>query len=146
MKEGALGLFQGSRVPADPGEMDLLLRRVPEVALLADLEGVRLPVLPRAGHGPRRHAARIVELCDETYLSRLEATLGRLALRAELEENGGLLFLAKSLLHFTRSLPPDRHPLIVALYFASPSEPEAEPPSPELLARLMDEYETERGG
>jgi len=132
-------LLPGSRSPESPHERDLLLRRVPEVALVPELRELRFTperLLPFTGVHP---ATRIAELADAAYLERLRSALATLEERANEERNGGLRFLSASLRHFVTALPPERHPLIVALYFVSAFDaPEG---ALDEVARRMDEYE-----
>lgn len=140
MKPAELGLGPDSRQPRDSEEMDLLLRRVPEVALLPELAKLRFE-RGNVSRGPEMdHRATISRLADRTYLEGLDAALDEVRRRAERERNGGLLFLTASLRHFVSTLPPERHPLVVALYFLSTSR-SADEETPEFLALCMDEYE-----
>jgi hypothetical protein len=140
MKPGELDLCPGSRHPRDPQEMDFLLRRVPEFALLPELAKVRFARQSLASGLQADHRVRISRLADRAYLERLEAMLDEVRGRAEAERNGGLLFLTASLRHFVTTLPPERHPLVVALYFLS-LVTDASEETPEALALCMDEYE-----
>lgn len=142
MKSDGGDLSPGSRLPRDGTEADLLLRRVPEVALLAEFATARFTAeqLSRvAVSGPR---AGIAELADVAYLGRLRTALAALIRRADEEKNGGLRFISSSLLHFVTSLPPERHPLVVALYFRSLAGEDSSALRPEELAFQMDEYES----
>lgn len=140
MNDEGMDLSPGSRVPRDARDRDLLLRRVPEVAFLAEFTGLRFDrVAERTGGHP---AERIAELADAAYLERLKGALARLGTRADAEENGGLSFVAVSLQHFVTLLPPERHPLVVALYFLSLSAGDPLAARPEVVALRMDEYES----
>lgn len=140
MKTGELDLQPGSRHPQDSREMDLLLRRVPEVALLPELGSARFERQSLVPGPEADHRACISRLADRAYLARLDAALDEVSQRAEAERNRGLLFLTASLRHFVASLPPERHPLVVALYFLSLSANASEE-TPEVLALRMDDYE-----
>jgi hypothetical protein len=137
-----MNLSPGSPPPRDARERDLLLRRVPEVVLLPELVEVRFAqeVLSRIPSGD--HVARIAALANEPYLERLCAVLERTIARAESEANGGLTFVLRSLLHFVTALPPERHPLVVALYFVSLAEGNPAEQQPAAVAREMDDYES----
>ena len=131
----------GSPAPSGPEERDLLLRRVPEMALLPEVVELRFP--PDRVHAAveANHAARIAELATPEYLESLRAALAAASVRAGAERNGGLSFLVTTLAYFLATIPPERHPLVVALYFFSKW---AEAPSAahlEKVAELMDEYE-----
>jgi hypothetical protein len=136
-----LDLRPGSRVPRDPEERDLLLRRVPELAFLPELATLRFPperILPAV---EADHAARIAELATPEYLERLHEALLEASVRAAAERNGGVSFLVTTLAYFLTALPPERHPLIVALYFFSKWNDRPEGARLEAVAELMDEYE-----
>ncbi|HEX4337435.1 MAG TPA: hypothetical protein VH062_16085 [Polyangiaceae bacterium] len=135
---GAIG--PGSAAPATPEERDALLRRVPELTLVPELAGLRFPAERVLGGVGADHTARITELADPAWLARLRDALARLAVRANDERDGGLGFLAASLGHFVTALPPARHPLVVALYFASPFTSPAE--HLDAIARAMDDHES----
>jgi hypothetical protein len=138
---GELDLSPGSRVPTDAEERDALLRRVPELVLAPELRNLRFPaerVLHVAGGD---HAGRITELADAAFQGRLEAALALTGERARRDDNGGLGFLAAALEHFVGELPPERHPLVVALYFASAPDVALSPEPLELLAARMDDYD-----
>lgn len=145
MTRGALGLAPGSRSPGDAAERDALLRRVPEVALLPEFTELRFGAAALSVERVPTHEARIARLADEPYRARLQDALACLVARAATEDNGGLDFVARSLLHFVRAIPPERHPLIVALYFASlgavAAGGDGQAPPADELARAMDEYE-----
>jgi hypothetical protein len=141
----ALHLGPGSRAPRGPEERDLLLRRVPEVALLPELEALRFPPERILGSAEANHAARIAELATPEYRDRLRAALDAASARAEAERNGGLAFVVTTLAYFLPRLQPERHPLVVALYFFSkwPERPDAA--HLETVAELMDEHEERLG-
>ena len=145
MTRPALHLGPGSRAPRDPEERDLLLRRVPEMALIRELEALRFPPERILGSVAANHGARIAELATPEYLDRLRAALDAASARARTEQNGGLAFLVTTLAYFLPRLPPERHPLVVALYFFSrwPERPDAT--RLETVAELMDEHEERLG-
>ncbi len=142
MSGGDVDLSPGSRLPLDARERDLLLRRVPEVAFLPELAEVRFGLEKVSRHRDGHPAAVIAELANAAYLERLQGALGLLIHRADQEANGGLRFVAESLLHFVMSLPAERHPLVVALYFLSLAQGDSAALHPEAVARRMDEYES----
>src|SRR5438876_4999129 len=119
MTAPALDLGPGSRAPRDTDERDLLLRRVPEIALLPEVIALRFPPERILGAAEANHAARITELATPEYLERLRAALAAASARAGTERNGGLAFLVTTLAYFLAAIPPERHPLVVALYFFS---------------------------
>ncbi|HEX3595436.1 MAG TPA: hypothetical protein VHU80_10050 [Polyangiaceae bacterium] len=135
-----LGLFPGSRPAETAEERDALLRCVPELVLASELREVRLPASSVLPAGASAHAARIASLADPAYLERLGEALARVEARAAREHDGGLVFLAASLGYFVKSLAPERHPLIVALYFSASFEAPAE--NLDEIARRMDDYES----
>ena len=136
-------LSPGSRVPEDARDRDLLLRRVPEIAFLPEFADLRFVGLSRRREG--QPAKQIAELSDTAYLERLKTALAGLEARAAQESNGGLGFVAASLLHFVNRLPPERHPLVVALYFVSLAEGDPVRERPDEVALRMDEYEASLG-
>jgi hypothetical protein len=138
MTDSGADLSPGSRVPEDARARDLLLRRVPEVAFLSEFAGLRFEGLSKRDGQP---AKQIAHLADATYLERLKTALACLRKRADAEANGGLGFVAASLLHFVGRLPPERHPLVVALYFVSLAEGDPVQERPDKVAIRMDEYE-----
>jgi hypothetical protein len=138
-------LSPGSPAPRDPREMDYLLRRVPEVALLPEFADLRFSIEAPLPGSARMHAERIVKLADSAYLERLRYALDLLVERAAGEHNGGLGFVAASLRHFVNSLPAEHHPLVVALYFLSVSGGDLGPESLDGLASQMDDYESGLG-
>jgi hypothetical protein len=140
MDDGKLG--PGSPLPRNAQEMDLLLRRVPEVALFPEFRHLRFSNTDSAPAGSKHHAARVAKLADAAYLERVREALSALERRAAEESNGGLTFVASSLRHFVTSLPAERHPLVVALYFSSLAGDRPEAESPEFLACQMDDYES----
>jgi hypothetical protein len=123
--------------------MDLLLRRVPEVAFFPELTAALFDPNRLASASASTDARRIAELADAAFLESLRAALRLLGERAEREHNGGLRFLVASLEHFLMSLPPERHPLVVALYFRARMRGPAIAEGPELVARRMDDYDRE---
>ena len=134
-------LGPGSRVPGSPEERDLLLRRVPEMALLPEVASLRFPPERVFAAAEANHAVRIAELATPEYLGSLRAALAAASVRAAAERNGGLSFLVTTLEYFLTAIPPERHPLVVALYFFSKW---AEAPCAahlETVAELMDQYE-----
>jgi hypothetical protein len=135
-------LAPGSPLPQNAREMDLLLRRVPEVALLPEFRSLRFSEPAHPPASPKGHAARVAKLADAAFLERLRESLVALEERASKENNGGLRFVASSLRHFVASLPAERHPLVVALYFLSLAGGDRAAESPEILAIQMDDYES----
>lgn len=135
-------LAPGSPLPRDSREMDLLLRRVPEVALLPEFRSLRFSGHAQASAKPKEHAARVAKLADAAFLERLRESLVALEKRASEENNGGLRFVASCLRHFVASVPAERHPLVVALYFLSLGGDDRAAEGPETLAIQMDDYES----
>jgi hypothetical protein len=143
--ERLLGLHAGSRMPVDGDEVDELLRRVPDVAFAPELAGCLFAQDAVARATPLDAPAHITRLADAAYVSRLRAGLEALRDRARRESNGGMEFLATTLGHFADRLPPDRHPLIVALWCRSVARRLGQHDVPPAIAVAMDLFESSRG-
>jgi len=144
-EERILGLHPGSRMPADSDEVDALLRRVPDVAFAPELEGCLFPADALAGTYLFSSPDQIGRLATPQYVAGVREALGKVTARAGLEENAGLEFLAKTLDHFLDGMPPDEHPLIVALWCRSWARRRGRDEVPAAVAAAMDEYESARG-
>lgn len=144
MTERKLGLHAGSPMPADEDEVDALLRRVPDVAFAPEVEGCLFPPAALAGVDLLSAPALVAKLADAAYLARLGAALEALGERARREKNGGLEFLATTLRHFVDRTPPDRHPLVVALWCRSLARRLGKDDVPAAIAVAMDVYESAR--
>jgi hypothetical protein len=143
---GLLGLHAGSRMPADADEVDELLRYVPEVSFLPELEASIFSLQEITSVAPFLAAAQIARLASATYLQSLRAALAALKDRATREKNGGLEFLAITLSHFLDEVPPDRHPLIVAMWCRGWARRRGDADSPIAISEAMDDYEQAQGG
>ena len=144
-ERGLVGLHAGSRMPDDSDEVDELLRRVPEVAFLPELE--RCVPSPAAIVAVSAFVApaQIARLADGAFIAGLRAGIEAARARAQREGNGGLEFLATTLGHFLDQMPPDRHPLVVALWCRAWARRRGQDDVPEAIAFAMDDYETNRG-
>jgi hypothetical protein len=131
-------------MPADEAEVDALLRRVPDVAFAPEVEGCLFPPGALAGIDLLGAPALVAKLADGAYLARLRAALEVLGERARREKNGGLEFLATTLSHFIDRTPPDRHPLVVALWCRSLARRLGKADVPAAIAVAMDVYESSR--
>jgi len=140
-----LGLHAGSPMPADSVEVDLLLRRVPDVAFVPELEGQLFTNEALGAVSPFLAPAQIARLATADYVAGLRAALDVLRARAHAEKNGGLEFLATTLAHFLDQMSPDHHPLIVALWCRSWARRRGRDEVPHAIAIAMDEYESTRG-
>jgi hypothetical protein len=145
-KPGArVGLHPGSPMPGDSDEVDLLLRRVPEVAFEPELEGCLFGGDALAGTTLFVEPDQLARLTDASYVARLRAALGVLGERAGRENDGGLEFLARTLGHFLDRMPCDEHPLVVALWCRSWARRRGRDEVPAAIAVAMDDYESARG-
>jgi hypothetical protein len=148
MTEGAvreLGVFPGSPMPANADEVDGLLRLVPELAFVPELEGCLFAAKSLAGMSPFAPPEEIAKLTDVAYLAGVRAALEAMRVRGHAESNGGLEFLATTLAHFLHRMTPGEHPLIVALWCRSWARRRGKDDVPEAIAVAMDEYESTRG-
>jgi hypothetical protein len=144
-RERRVGLHAGSPMPGDAGEVDALLRRVPQVAFAPELEGCLFEAKALAGTSVYAEPEQIARLADGAYVARLRAGLDALRERAKREDNGGLEFLARTLGHFLDRMPLDEHPLVVALWCRSWARRRGRDEVPAAIAEAMDEYESSRG-
>jgi len=143
--ERRVGLHPGSAMPADSGQVDALLRRVPEVAFVPELEGCLFGANALAGTTLFVEPDQLARLADAAYVARLRAGLDALGERARREDNGGLEFLARTLGHFLDRMPCDEHPLVVALWCRSWARRRGRDEVPAAIAVAMDDYESSRG-
>jgi hypothetical protein len=144
-REGPVGLQPGSPMPGDSHEVDALLRRVPEVAFAPELEGCLFAANALAGTSVFAEPEQIARLADAAFVARLRAGLESIGERAKREENGGLAFLARTLVHFLDRMPVDEHPLVVALWCRSWARRRGRDEVPGAIAVAMDDYESSRG-
>lgn len=130
-------LRPGSPEPADHDAVEQLLRFVPELAFLPELA----PCVP----SPRRDETALrpdaIDV-DDAFVQRLAQGLRTLQERAQREQNGGLLFLTRTLVHFLceEPVPAKEHPLIVALYLRSEARAGRLDDTPAALSRAMDGF------
>lgn len=134
-----LGLHPGSRPPDGPEEVEALLRRVPELAFVPELE----PCVPHTPPGVAwpPSPADLVAGADAEFLARVLTGLSALAERAERERNGGLAALIRILtyfLHGDAALPAGEHPLLVALLLRGAARAQGRPDAAAEIARAMD--------
>jgi hypothetical protein len=132
-------------MPDDEDEVDELLRRVPEVAFLPELEPRVFAPAAIVAVSAFVATTQIAKLADATCVAGVRAGLEAARARAQRESNGGLEFLATTLGHFLDQMPPDRHPLIVALWCRAWARRLGQDDVPEAVAFAMDEYESARG-
>jgi hypothetical protein len=144
-QERRVGLHPGSPMPDDSDEVDELLRLVPDVAFAPELEGCLFGADALAGTSLFVSPAHLARLSDAAYLVRLRAALDALGQRAKREGNGGLEFLARTLGHFLDRMPPDEHPLVVAMWCRSWARRRGRDEVPAAIADAMDHYESSRG-
>lgn len=130
-------LQPGSREPANPAEVDLILSFVPELAFHPSFEAC----VPTAADSPASHAAVDQHFVGET-LARAGAALHEVAAIAREQTNGGLAFLVRSMLHFIESqpVPPSQHPLLVALYLRGSARATASADTAPAIAAAMDAW------
>ncbi len=127
-------LQPGSSEPSNRPEVDALLTAVPELAFLPDFDGC-VPSFDDSITASHADADdRMADLRDVT------AALHMLSSKATSEDNGGLSFLVRTLLHFieVKAVPPSQHPLIVALYLRGSARMRGTPETPAAIAAEMD--------
>ena len=144
-QRGLLGLHAGSRMPDDSDEIDEMLRHVPNVAFIPELEGSVFRAKVLAAVSAFVAPAQIARLADEAYLRDLRANLEKAHGRAQREKNGGLEFLTSTLAHFLDQMPPDRHPLVVAMWCRAWAQQRGGDDTPPAIAEAMDDYENAQG-
>jgi hypothetical protein len=144
-ERGLLGLHAGSRMPDDSDEIDEMLRHVPEVAFIPELAGSVFSAKAITAVSAFVAPVQIVKLADEAYVRDLRAKLEAAKARAVREKNGGLEFLALTLAHFLDQMPPDQHPLIVAMWCRAWAQRRGRDDVPPAIAEAMDDYESARG-
>jgi hypothetical protein len=132
-------------MPADPEEVDALLRLVPDVAFAPEVGECLFPSERLAGMSPFAPPEQIASLADDAYLGALREALSAVRSRAHAESNGGLEFLATTLNHFLDRMAPGEHPLVVALWCRSWARRRGRDEVPAAIAVAMDEYESSRG-
>lgn len=135
-------LGPGSPEPRSPGEVDALLRMVPVVAFMPELDAL---VPAPLGPGPLTPAAltEAADAADPTFsawLARVADALRGLEARAEDRADQGLRFLAITLRHFleVERIPAAEHPLIVALFARTHARRTGSPDHPNEVARVLD--------
>ena len=125
--------------PATPDEAELLLRRVPELAVLPELSACVAAPVRTAGWPPT--PPEIAAHADPALVDRVHVALRDLHARADREGAGGLAFLTGALAHFLappRAVPPLEHPLIVALLLRAAAQARGEPDGADAIGALMD--------
>lgn len=129
-------LGPGSPAPRNPAEVEQLLRTVPQLAYVPELDALvpaplrSLPVCPQA----------VTEGADPAWLSRLADALLAIEQRAREHDDGGLRFLAVTLRHFLeeQQIGPAEHPLVVALFIRTAARRGELPDHPAHIARVLD--------
>lgn len=150
-------LGPGSPAPANPGEVEALLRMVPAVAFFPELDALVPAPLGPEPLTPQAIARGVTEL-DPAWLPRVVDALRSLEARAQATTDGGLRFLAVTLRHFLHDdherprepvpaepVPPAEHPLVVALFARTEARRRARPdhPNPDHpneVARVLDRW------
>jgi hypothetical protein len=145
-QRGLLGLHAGSRMPDDSDEIDEMLRHVPEMAFIPELEASVFCVQAISAVAAFVASAQIARLADEPYLRSLRGALAAAGERARREQNGGLEFLSATLSHFLDQLPPHQHPLVVAMWCRGWARRRGQDDVPPAIAAAMDEYEDSQDG
>lgn len=127
-------LQPGSAEPQSPREVDELLTAVPELAFLPEFDGC-VPAL-QVGEPSHEDADRMSDIPG------VAAALHALSQTATAQDNGGLSFLVRTLLHFieVKSVPASQHPLIVALYLRGSARFRGEAETPAAVATAMDTW------
>lgn len=133
------GLHPGSPTPESPDEVEALLRQVPEMAFVPEVEAC-MPAASAIGDAPSLDELR--GLATAEYLARVLEALGSVEQRAHAEQNGGLRFLAHALRHFltVQKLPPGEHPLVVGLYLRAHARKAGRPETVRSIAQAMDDW------
>jgi hypothetical protein len=139
-------LGPGSPEPRNPAEVEALLRMVPVVAFMTELEALvpaplgAAPLTPAALTEALTEAADAADAALSAWLARVVEALGALQVRAEAEANGGLRFLAGTLRHFleVERIPAAEHPLVVALFARTDARRRGAPDHPNEVARVLD--------
>jgi hypothetical protein len=144
-KAKGLGLYPGSPMPGDPDEVDALLRCVPDVAFAVELEPCLFSPEALGAATPFAPPAQIARLAGPEYVAGLRVALEAIRERAHEAADGGLEFLAVTLGHFLDRMPPDEHPLVVALWCRSWARRRGRDDVPGAVAEAMDLYESSRG-
>jgi hypothetical protein len=126
----------GSPEPGSHEQVEALLRLVPFVAFEAEIEAC----LPRVAI--EADTADAFEGFVSATRDRLLDALGELGVRAARTANGGLSFLARTLIHFLGREPvADReHPLLVALYLRGVVGVGSEGDHPVTIGRRMNDW------
>lgn len=135
---GREDLAPGSAEPEDPADVDRLLSAVPELAFIEPL-GSCVPKLE--ADQPATHAQ--VDACfDQTHRASVVEALRKLEERAATQNNGGLAFLVRAMLHFAVAEPvaASAHPLFVALFFRAVARAQGTEDSPRAIALRMDAW------
>ncbi len=117
-RPGELGLHPGSRSPVSPPEVEKMLKAVPGIVFLPELE----PCLLSPGRlADEPSPEELIRVCDAAWLSDLVARLADVERRADQTANGGLKFLAHTLSHFltVQKIGAGEHPLVVGIYLRS---------------------------
>ena len=129
-------LGPGSPKPRGPAEVEALLRMVPVVAFMTELEAL---VPAPLGAVPLTPAA-LTEAADAAWLARVVEALGALQVRAAAQADEGLRFLAGTLRHFLEieRIPAAEHPLVVALFARTDARRHGRPDHPNEVARVLD--------
>lgn len=127
----------GSPAPRDPGEVDALLRVVPRIAFLPEIDAT----LP-APLGDATLSREVVAAADEAWLERVVEALWALERRASDDDDGALRFLAVTLRHFLteQRIGPGEHPLVVALFLRTAARRGELTDHPNDVARALDDW------
>lgn len=127
----------GSPAPRGPDDVEALLRMVPRIAFVPELDAL----LP-APLGEAVLAPPVVSAADPAWLAGLVDALVALERRASANDDGGLRFLAVTLRCFLteQRIDPAEHPLVVALYLRTAAHRGELSDHPDDVARALDTW------
>lgn len=131
-------LRPGSPEPHDPADVDRLLTAVPELVFMEPLAAC---VPTTKADRPSTHT-EVDALFDETRRAAVVNALRELEHRAHQENNGGLAFIVRAMLHFAVEEPvaPSAHPLFVALFLRAENRASQSEDSARAIALRMDKW------
>ncbi len=126
-------LAVGVPEPSSPGQVEWLLRHVPDFAYLPAFEAL----VPHVGATLDLPAA--VAGLGLPWRERVQDALERVATDARQAGAGGQCFLARTMLHFlvTQPIELSEHPLVVALCMRGRAQAGAFEDTPQQVARAM---------
>lgn len=135
-----VGIGPGSPAPRNPQEVEALLRIVPRVAFISEIEALLPAPLP-AADAPL-DAAAVTAAADPAWLARMIDALHALQRRAQASDDGGLRFLVVTLRHFLteQRIAPGEHPLVVSLFLRTLARRDQRPDHPSEIARALNAW------